>query len=86
MTKTEFLNAKIKAYTPTFSNLIGLKKSNETSKLIDFMTMLHPNQPKEAQGSEGKVNGNNFYHFTIYTNCIIRTDVYKGIKKLYPIN
>lgn len=86
MTKTEFLNAKINAYTPTFNNLIGLKKSNETSKLIDFMTMLHPNQPKEAQGSEGKVNGNNFYHFTIYTNCIIRTDVYKGIKKLYPIN
>ena len=86
MTKAEFLSAKIKAITPTFKDLIGLKKSNETRKLIDFMTMLHPNQYKEAQGSEGKVNGNNYYHFVIYTNCIIRTDVYKGLKKLYPLN
>lgn len=86
MTKNTFLKAKINSYKPEFKNLIGLSESNKTSELLDFMTMLHPNQCKQAQGSKGEVFGKKHYCFTIYVNCIIRTDVESGLKRLYPLN
>jgi hypothetical protein len=86
MTKDTFLKAKINSYKPEFKKLIGLTESNKTSELLDFMTMLHPNQCKQAQGSKGEVFSKNHYLFTIYTNCIVRTNVETGIKRLYPLN
>lgn len=83
MTTTDFLKVKINSVTPTFKDMIGLKEIDNTSKLLNFITLLHPNQLKEVQGSKGTVWGKRFYVFTIYTTCIIRTDVEAGTKKMY---
>ncbi len=85
MTTSEFIKVKMTGKKPQFKELIGLSESGETSKLIDFMTMLHPNQCKQAQGSKGEVFGNSHYVFTIYKTAIVRTDVQSGNKLLFKL-
>lgn len=85
MTRATFLKAKINSYKPPFKELIDLIESDKTSDLLDFMVMLHPNQCKWAQGSKGEVCGKKHFVFTIYTTCIVRTDVELGVKRLYPL-
>lgn len=84
MTKQEFLKAKLNSFKPEFKNLIGLEKSARTSELMDFMTMLHPNQCKQGQGSKGEVFGKKHFIFTIYKTGILRTVVESGTKRFYP--
>lgn len=85
MTKQDFIKSKLNSFAPQFKELIGLKESDKTSTLIEFMTMLHPNQSKQAQGSKGQVFGNKHFVFTIYTTGILRTVVHTGSKRFYPI-
>jgi len=84
MTKQEFLKAKFNSFQPIFKQLIGLTKSSKTNELMDFMTMLHPNQCKQGQGCKGEVFGRKHYVFTIYTTGILRTVVETGAKRFYP--
>lgn len=84
MTKQEFLQAKLTSFKPQFKQLIGLIESSRTSELIDFITMLHPNQCKQVQGSKGEVFGRKHFVFTIYKTGILRTDVESGTKRFYP--
>jgi len=84
MTKTEFIKAKKASFKPEFRDLIGLEKSQKTNELMDFMAMLHPNQTKQGQGSEGEVFGNKHYVFTIYTTGILRTVVETTEKRFFP--
>lgn len=86
MTSNEFLTAKINSYKPEFKQLIGLVESPKTHILIEFMTMLHPNQCKQAQGSKGEVFANKHYVFRIYTTGILKTIVETGVKRFYPYN
>lgn len=84
MTKQEFLQAKLNSFTPQFKQLMGLIESSRTSDLMDFMTMLHPNQCKQGQGSKGEVFGRKYFVFTIYKTGILRTVVETGTKRFYP--
>ena len=84
MTKQDFLKAKFSSFKPEFKQLIGLIKSEKTSELVDFMTMLHPNQCKHAQGSKGEVFGKKHFVFTIYKTGILKTTVDTGVKRFYP--
>jgi len=84
MTQQDFLTANLDSFIPAFKQLIGLKESPRTSELMDFMTMLHPNQSKQGQGSKGEVFGRKHFVFTIYTKGILRTVVETGTKRFYP--
>ena len=84
MSNQEFLQAKLKAFKPEFKQLVGLKKSPRTSELLDFMRMLHPNQPRVAQGSSGSVFGRKHFVFTIYTTGVLRTTKATGTRIFYP--
>lgn len=83
MTTSQFLKIKLTAKQPEFKQLVGLKASNETSKLLDFITLLHPNQAKTAQGSKAEVFGNEHYIFTIYTTGILRTEAGNNKRTFY---
>lgn len=71
MTQSEFIKINKSGKTPMFKELIGLRESDKTSELIDFCTMAHP----KAQGSKCTVylNNDKVYHYTIYTDRIVRT-------------
>ena len=84
MTKQDFLQAKLKSFKPDFKQLIGLVESSRTSELMDFMTMLHPNQCKQGQGSKGEVFGRKHFVFTIYKTGILRTVTETGTRRFYP--
>ena len=83
MTQAQFIKIKLSAKTPEFKSLVGLIEDQKTSELLDFMSLLHPNQSKHAQGSRGDVFGNKHFTFILFKTHILRTDVYTGTKKLY---
>lgn len=87
MTSNEFLKIKLTATKPKFKDLVGLKESDKTSVLIDFMHYLHNGNSTSriAQGSKGTVYGKKTYHFTIYTTCILRTEQESGIRTMYKL-
>lgn len=84
MSEKDFIKAKINSFIPSLKELIGLRESNRTSELMDFMTMLHPNQSKQGQGSKGEVFGEKHFVFRIYTTGILRTESESGIRRFYP--
>jgi hypothetical protein len=84
MTTTEFIKAKKASFKPEFKDLAGLKESTRTSELMDFMSMLHPNQCKKAQGSTGEVFAAKHYVFNIYTTGILRTVVETKERRFFP--
>ena len=84
MTKQEFLQSKLNSYVPEFKQLVGLQESGNTDELMYFMTMLHPNQCKQGQGSKGKVFGRKHFAFTIYKTGILRTVVETRSRRFYP--
>lgn len=76
MTQNEFIKVNKSGKTPMFKELIGLRESGKTSELIDFCTMAHPKAlVREAQRSKYTVflNNDKVYHYTIYTDRIVRT-------------
>jgi hypothetical protein len=73
MNTYKFIKTKLSGRTPQFKELIGLKESGQTSELIDFITLLHPNQAIQAQGSRATVFGAQQHTFIIYTSGILKT-------------
>ena len=84
MKKNEFIKAKTNSFKPEFKQLIGLKESHKTSILIDFISMLHPNQDKIVQGNKGRVFGRKHFEFSLYTTGMLRTTVDTGERRFYP--
>ncbi len=87
MTTSQFIAIKKTAKKADFKEMIGLKESDKTSELIDFVTLMHPNASKTSQGCNCNafINTGEQYYYTIYTNCIIRTAVYKRTKIMYKL-
>lgn len=86
MNNSAFIIIKMSAKKPEFKELIGLTENNNTSFIIDFCTLLHPNQAKEAQGSKVNVfTSKGHYIYTLYNTCILKTNVEKGTKTMYKL-
>lgn len=88
MTQSQFIKVKLTAHKPEFKNMIGLTTSNKvkTSDLIDFCRMMHPNCALDAQGSVCNVHTNkSHFIYTMYTTCIIKTNVYISSKLMYNL-
>lgn len=87
MNTSNFLKIKMTAKKPEFKELIGLtERTDNASFIIDFCTLLHPNQAKTAQGSKVNVFTNKgHYIYTLYNTCILKTNVEKGTKTMYKL-
>lgn len=85
MNKAQFIQIKKSAIKPQFRDLVGLTESNNTSKLIEFVTLLHPNVAKVAQGSQMQVFGNKHFVYTIYTTGILKTEVESKNRTFYKL-
>jgi len=84
MDKATFIKIKINGTTAQFKQLMDLKRSSETSELMDFCTYMHPNECKH--GVDGTCNVNtskSHFIYTIYITAIVKTDVYKEKKTIY---
>lgn len=88
MTKSEFLKIKMSAKTPQFNELAGISRDeNNTSFLIEFCTLLHPNQDKCSSGCMCNVfTSKAHYLYILYKTCIIKTVVETSKKTLYKIS
>ena len=85
MTKAQFISISKKGITPKFSQLIGLTESFNTSLLIDFCVMAHPNVCKTSHGSKCTVHTGNFgISYTLYNNGILKTNLDTNKKIFYP--
>lgn len=86
MTQAQFIKTKLTAHKPEFKNMIGLTESGKTSELIDFCRLLHPTCSLDAQGSKCNVyTSKSQFVYTIYSNCILKTNVYAGTKTMYKL-
>lgn len=86
MTTSQFLKIKLTAHTPQFKDIIGLSESGNTSLLMDFCALMHPNQCKESQGNKCKVNtSKGYYIYSLYSNAILKTNVESGKKTIYKL-
>jgi len=87
MTVSEFIAINKTGKKPQFRDLIGLKKSNHTAKLIDFVTRLHPNTSKVAQDGVCTVylSSGKQYIYTAYNGCIVRTCKDSKERKMYTL-
>ena len=84
MTTTQFIQISKSAKLPQFKELISLNPLNQTSELIEFCTLLHPNAAKISEGNKCEVfTSNEHYIYKMYTGCFVRTEVSNGKKKMY---
>jgi hypothetical protein len=82
MTTSDFIRIKKTIRPFKLMDAIDNKKSNNTSFLMDFCTLAHPNTAKSAQGHECQVfTGNKHYIYNIYEGIITRCEA-GGINKV----
>ena len=86
MTNTQFISVRKQGFTPMFSQLAGLNKSFNTSLLIDFCVMAHPNAAKTSQGAECTIHTGKFgINYTLYTTGILKTNLDTNKRTFYHI-
>ena len=82
MTTSQFMQIKLSAKAADFKQLIGLQEVDTNAAFImDFCSLLHPNQAKTAQGAKVNVFTDKAqYVYTLYKGAIVRTAIKNGIE------